>query len=131
MNSCSPSVWLSCFSLTVSIATAAAQDPAATIPQVPVAQPVVRQVTDYEVFSGRTEAASRVELRCRVSGHLLKAPFLEGSDVKQGELLFEIDPRPYRAEMDRADANLALAEARLKLAETNHKRAAAPQARAA
>jgi RND family efflux transporter MFP subunit len=119
--------WFWFFSLITSGNTAAQE--AAKLPQVPVAQPAVREVTDYEVFSGRTEAVSRIDLRCRVSGYLLNAPFREGAEVKKGDLLFEIDPRPYRAEMDRADAALALAEARFKLADANHKRATALQNR--
>lgn len=122
-------IWLGCFSLMT--AGMAAQEPTGKVPQVPVVRPVDQKVTDYAVFSGRTETTSRVELRCRVSGYLLKTHFQEGSNVKQGEVLFEIDPRPYRAAMDRADATVGLAEARLKLAETNHKRAAALQARGA
>jgi len=121
--------WFWFFSLITSGSTAAQE--AAKLPQVPVARPAVREVTDYEVFTGRTEAVSRVDLRCRVSGYLLKAPFREGAEVKKGDLLFEIDPRPYRAEMDRADAARALAEARFKLADANHKRATALQNRGA
>lgn len=121
--------WLGWFSLMTT--GALAQGLADEAPQVPVARAVIRKVSDFEVFSGRLEAASRVELRCRVSGYLLKASFLEGSDVKQGDVLFEIDPRPYRAEMDRAEAALGLADARLKLADANHKRAAPLRARGA
>ena len=116
-------VALWCLCLMTAGFTAAAQGPSAKVPEVPVARPAQREVADYEVFSGRSEAASRVDLRCCVSGYLLKAPFREGSDVKLGDLLFEIDPRLYRAELDKADAGLGLAEATLKLAQANHKRA--------
>jgi RND family efflux transporter MFP subunit len=101
----------------------ATDQPAAKAPEVPVARAVVREVTDYEEFTGRTEAPVRVDLRARVSGYLLKTAFQEGGEVKQGDVLFEIDPRPYQADLDRTEAEVNLAEARLKLAEANHKRA--------
>jgi RND family efflux transporter MFP subunit len=91
-------------------------------PQVPVVRPVVREVVDYEDFTGRTDARIRVDLRARVTGYLLKTTFQEGGTVKQGDVLFEIDPRPYQADLDRADAALNLAEARLKLAQATLKR---------
>jgi multidrug efflux system membrane fusion protein len=89
-----------------------ADGPAA--PEVPVARPVVREVTDYEDFTGRTEAAQSVELRARVTGYLVKVLFQDGAEVKRGDLLFEIDPRPYQAELEKAQALLAASEARLK-----------------
>jgi RND family efflux transporter MFP subunit len=94
-------------------------------------RPVVREVTDHEVFAGRLEAPARVDMRARVPGYLLKATFQEGADVKKGDVLFEIDPRPYRAELDRAEAAFVQAEARLKVADIDHKRAAALHARKA
>src|SRR4051812_30333096 len=113
---------LSCFFLLVAGTTPAiAEEP----PTVPVARAVLREVTDYEDFTGRTEASTRVDLRARVTGYLLKTTFKEGADVIAGDLLFEIDARPYRTELDRTEAALVVAEARLKLAEANHKRALA------
>jgi RND family efflux transporter MFP subunit len=125
MNARSCCVWLSCSILAlVALAPvpATAEDPP---PQVSVARPVAREVTDYEDFTGRTEAAMTVELRARVTGYLDKVAFKDGAEVKKGDLLFEIDPRPYRAELDRANALVAQAEAHLKLAEANLKRAEA------
>src|SRR5262249_22866088 len=94
---------------------------------VEVSLPVSRQVTDYEDFNGRTEAVKAVDVRARRSGYLAKAyldkdqnlvlqpPVLkEGTEVREGQVLFEIDPRPYKAELDRAEANLVLAQAHLK-----------------
>jgi RND family efflux transporter MFP subunit len=124
MSTCVFRVGLASFCL-LSGAASAAQEGAGGPPEVPVARPALREVVDHEDFSGRTEATQAVELRARVSGYLLKAPFREGTEVKQGDVLFEIDPRPYRGELDRANATMALAEARLKLAEANHKRMAA------
>ncbi len=107
------------------LALAGGPAPAGGPPEVAVARPAAREVTDHEDFTGRAEAPVRVELRARVSGYLLRAPFQEGADVKQGDVLFEIDPRPYRAELDRAEAAVGLAEAHLKLAAANLKRAEA------
>jgi RND family efflux transporter MFP subunit len=69
---------------------------------------------DHVDFPGRLEAAQMVELRPRVSGMLVRIAVESGSQVKKGDLLFEIDPRPYQAELDRADAEVRRAEARLK-----------------
>ena len=128
MNPRSVRVWLVCSFLLLPSA-ARADEPAAKPPEVLVVHPVARRVADYADFTGRTEAAARVELRARVTGYLLKATFQEGSEVKEGESLFEIDPRPYRAELDRAEAGLMQAEARLKVAEANHQRIKALAAR--
>jgi RND family efflux transporter MFP subunit len=70
-------------------------------------------VTDYEDFPGRTEAVVSVEIRARVTGYLDKVFFQEGAEVKQGDVLFEIDPRPYRATYDQAVGNLTAMEARV------------------
>ncbi len=104
------------------LALVAATSFAADPPEVPYVNPVVRQVTDTADFTGRTEAAAGVELRARVTGYLDKALFREGAAVKKGDLLFEIDPRPYQAEVARAEANVALAEAGLQKAEANLQR---------
>jgi RND family efflux transporter MFP subunit len=78
-----------------------------------VSHPVERKVTDYAVFTGRTEAVKSVEIRARVDGYLVRMPFKEGADVKKGDLLFQIDPRPYQATYDQAEAQVALCKARL------------------
>jgi RND family efflux transporter MFP subunit len=83
-------------------------------PEVLVSFPVSRKVTDYEDFPGRTEAVVSVDLRARVNGYLSKVNFKEGAEVKEGDVLFEIDPRPYKAAYDQAVGNLASMEARLK-----------------
>jgi len=72
-------------------------------PVVPVSQPVQRQVTDYVDFTGRTDAVNTVNIVPRVTGYLVKMPFTEGALVKKDDLLFEVDPRPYKAQLDQAE----------------------------
>jgi multidrug efflux system membrane fusion protein len=93
------------------------------LPVVPVSRPIQRKVTDYVYYTGRTEAVQAVGIRPRVTGYLVKMPFKEGSEVNKGDLLFEIDPRPYQAQLDQAQGQVTLAEARLKLAVANNARA--------
>src|SRR5437867_3126336 len=90
------------------------QPPATKPPEVLVSQPVNREITDYEDFTGQTAAEKNIEIRARVTGYLDKVYFKEGSEVEEGALLFEIDQRPYEAELARSEANIAQAEARLK-----------------
>lgn len=81
---------------------------------VSVTKPVVRGIKDVDEFTGRTEAVGFVEVRARVGGYLQKVAFREGAEVKAGDLLFEIDPRPFQAEIDRAQAKKMSDEARLR-----------------
>lgn len=85
--------------------------PAAAVPRASVATPVVKQVIDYEKFTGRTDAEKTVDVRARVSGYLTKILFKPGAEVTTGQSLFEIDPRPYQAELDRAEGSLARSNA--------------------
>jgi multidrug efflux system membrane fusion protein len=94
----------------------AAGPPAMPPPAVTVAFPIEREVTDFDEYTGRLEAAETVEVRARVSGFLDSAPFQEGSIVKAGALLFVIDPRPFQAEVDRATADVTRAQAQLQRA---------------
>jgi multidrug efflux system membrane fusion protein len=87
-------------------------------PALPVSHPVSRQVTDYVDFTGRTDAVQAVDVRARVSGYLVQMPFKEGAEVKTGDLLFEIDPRPYQAQLDQALSQIELNQASLQLAQT-------------
>ena len=77
--------------------------------EVEVGLPVTQQIVDYVDFTGRTEAMPTIDVRARVSGYLDKVLFREGFDVKEGDMLFLIDPRTYQADYDRAGANLAQA----------------------
>src|SRR5947209_5237743 len=92
------------------------------LPVVPVSQPVTRDVTDYVDFTGRTDAVDSVGIRARVTGYLVKIPFKEGAEVKKDDLLFEIDPRPYQAQLDQAKSQVALNQAQLKLAKAVYAR---------
>ncbi len=85
-------------------------------PAVPISHPVRREVTDYVEFTGRTEAIHSVDIRPRVTGYLMKMPFKEGAEVKTGDLLFVVDPRPYKAQLDQAQGQVDLYQASLKLA---------------
>jgi membrane fusion protein, multidrug efflux system len=98
---------------------------------IPVSLPVEREVTDYVEFTGRTNAVQSVDVRPRVTGYLVKIPFKEGADVKAGDLLFEIDPRPYQAQLDQATGLVNLYQAQLKLAKINYARDRAINVRAA
>jgi RND family efflux transporter MFP subunit len=81
--------------------------------KVAVAHPVVRQVSDYEEFTGRIEPAESVEVRARVTGYVWRVVYKPGATVKQGDLLFEIDPRVQQAELKKAEAEVKAADARL------------------
>jgi len=78
-------------------------------PAVTVAKPVQRTVTDYDEYVGRFSAVDSVEVRARVSGYLEGVHFKDGQLVKQGDLLFTIDKRPFQYALDQARANLAQA----------------------
>jgi RND family efflux transporter MFP subunit len=69
-----------------------------------VAAVVEREITEWDEYTGRLQAVNTVEVRPQVSGVLQRLVFTEGKEVRKGELLFEIDPRPFRAELDRAQA---------------------------
>jgi RND family efflux transporter MFP subunit len=86
---------------------------AAPIP-VTISHPVEGYVTDYADFTGRTAAVDSVEVRARVWGYLEKVHFKEGALVKAGDVLFEIDPRTYRAALAQAEGNLASMQARVR-----------------
>jgi multidrug efflux system membrane fusion protein len=94
----------------------------AEVPVVPVSHPIDRVVTDYVDFTGRTDAVQSVNIIARVTGYLEQMPFKEGSEVKAGDLLFEIDPRPYQAQLEQANSQVDLDQAQLDLAKTTLKR---------
>ncbi len=92
-------------------------------PEVDVAQVIAEPVTLWESFTGRVVAPETVELRPRVSGYIDRVAFEEGALVEAGDLLFQIDPRPYRARLQAARAELAQANSQLALAKSEAGRA--------
>jgi len=92
-------------------------------PEVTVAQALSRKVSDSAEFTGRLEAVNTVQVQPRVGGFVESVHFQEGALVHKGDVLFQLDPRPYQAEVDRLAANQAQARAELSLAETNQQRA--------
>ena len=88
--------------------------PATPPPIVTVAEPIQREVTDYQEYTGQTASVDSVQVRARVSGYLDKIHFKDGADIKEGEVLYEIDPRPYKAALDQAEAQIKLQEAQAK-----------------
>jgi RND family efflux transporter MFP subunit len=87
-----------------------------SLPPVTVSRPVSKVVTDYFEFPGQTAAVGEVEVRARVTGYIDSIHFTDGQEVKKGELLYTIDPRPYEAILNRAKAELARLEATLEKA---------------
>lgn len=75
-------------------------------PELTVSQPANRPVTEWDEFTGRFDAVEAVDIRARVSGYLTEVKFTDGEDVKQGDLLFTIDPRPYERALEQAQAQL-------------------------
>jgi membrane fusion protein, multidrug efflux system len=104
---------------------------------IPVSHPVRRQVTDYVDFTGQTAAMQSVTIVPRVTGYLVNEPFKEGAEVKgpqkgkpgekekPGDLLFEVDPRPYKAQFDQANGQVTLNQARLRESQADNARAKA------
>jgi RND family efflux transporter MFP subunit len=87
--------------------------------EVTVSQPLQKEVTDYLEFTGNSAAFESVDLRARVKGFLKKINYTEGSIVKAGQLLFEIEPDLFQADVDTAVATLQGAEARLSKAKAD------------
>jgi len=82
-------------------------------PEVTVNQPTEREFAESVEFTGRTRAVEDVEIRARVSGHLLSVDFTEGEEVEKDQVLFQIDPRPFQATLEAAVAEVARVEAAL------------------
>ena len=91
-------------------------------PPVTVAKPVKRTVTDFDEYVGRFTAINSVEVRARVSGYLDGVHFKDGQIVKQGDLLFTIDKRPFQNTLDQARANLAQAKSNLAFTQSDYTR---------
>src|SRR3954466_10009454 len=82
-----------------------------------------REIAEWDEFTGRLQAVDQVEIRPRVSGYIQRVSFTEGREVRKGEVLFQIDPRPYQAELARAEAELERAKSAASLAASDVQRA--------
>jgi RND family efflux transporter MFP subunit len=100
-----------------------AQQPPPPPPTVTVAAVIDREVTEWDELTGRLEAVDTVAVRPRVSGYVSAVRFTEGAMVRRGDLLFQIDPRPFQAEVDRLKAELARANATVQRASSELRRA--------
>jgi RND family efflux transporter MFP subunit len=100
----------------------AAETPAAP-PPVQAAKVVSKSVTEFDEFTGRFEAVERVEVRPRVSGYVMATKFEQGHEVKKGDILYVIDPRPYQATLKQRQAELTRARTQTALAQSERVRA--------
>lgn len=96
--------------------------PPAPPPAVSVAPVTFQALRQWDDFTGRLEAVDTVALRPRVTGEVIAAPFTEGARVRKGQLLFQIDPRPFQAEVDRLSAEADRARAKAQLASADSDR---------
>ena len=92
-------------------------------PKVSVARPLVREIVEWDEYTGRLQALDSVEIRPRVNGYIQSIDFADGAIVKEGDLLFVIDPRPYEATLRRAQAEFEVAKSRLEQAQNETARA--------
>ena len=88
-----------------------------------VARPLQKNITEWDEYTGRFTAVETVEVRARVSGFIDSVHFKEGQIVKQGDLLFVIDPRPYQLAVEQAKADVERAKAKLEIASLDVQRA--------
>jgi multidrug efflux pump subunit AcrA (membrane-fusion protein) len=91
-------------------------------PQVEVSLPVHQEIRDYEDFSGQTESVASIDIRARVTGYLSQVNFDHGAEVQKGDILFEVDPPYYEAELARAEGGVAQAESRLNRLKADYER---------
>ncbi|MCG7781210.1 efflux RND transporter periplasmic adaptor subunit [Lelliottia amnigena] len=99
-----------------------AQNAVPQAPAVSAADVVVKSISQWDSFNGRIEAVESVQLRPRVSGYIDKVNYTDGQEVKKGEVLFTIDDRTYRAELEQAQASLARAKTQASLARSEANR---------
>src|ERR1700729_2381389 len=96
---------------------------AAPLAEVTVAEVIHQPLREWQEFTGRLQAVNTVEVRARVSGYIDRVAFADGARVKKGDLLFQIDPRPFQAEVDRLVAERSRSVSDLELAKANRARA--------
>src|SRR5665213_4180450 len=122
MRGARAAVLLCAFATLVASCGESQKPPAPPPPAVTVAEPVKRTVTDFDEYVGRFTAVNSVEVRARVSGYLDGVHFKDGQIVKQGDLLFTIDKRPFQNTLDQARANLVQAKSNLSFTESDFTR---------
>lgn len=91
-------------------------------PKISVAKPVVKKITETDIFTGRFEAKEDVELRARVAGYLKEVHFKDGALVEVGDLLFTIDRKQFQAELENAQSSVEVAQSRLDLTKEEFER---------
>ena len=91
-------------------------------PKVTVANVETRDITDYDEYKGYLDAAQTVEVRARVRGHLQKVHFKDGQFVKTGDVLFQLDARPFQADVDRSESLVTALKAQQEATEKEKKR---------
>jgi multidrug efflux system membrane fusion protein len=111
------------FSVLTACAETAAQPGPQGPPRITVAAAIDREITEWDEFTGRLEAVDSVQIRPRVSGYVGSVAFTEGAIVRRGDVLFQIDPRPFEAEVDRLRAELTRARATVQRAGSELQRA--------
>src|SRR5436853_4945447 len=104
---------LRCLAFSMVLPTVLASYAAAAAPEVSVSRPVAREITDEEHFTGRTEASKTVEIRSRLTSYLDSVLFKDGAEVAKGQVLFQLDDRLSRADVERAQAEVAKTDAAL------------------
>ncbi len=92
------------------------------VPEVSTVKPTVQTVTEYLDFTGNTQATSAVQLEARIPGFLTKVNFKDGDWVKEGDILFEIEPDSYAAKLQLAEAAVAASQAELLRASSEYNR---------
>src|SRR5262245_58852265 len=116
-----------CFAISAAITgckTKAPENAAPPVPEVLVSEPVKKTIVDFEEFTGRTEAKEAIELKARVKGDIVKVNFVDGAMVTKGDVLFEIEPKQFRAELEQAKAILNQSQVRAKRLNADFQRAA-------
>jgi RND family efflux transporter MFP subunit len=96
--------------------------PAPPPPPVTIAKPIKKEIVEWDEYTGRTDAVESVDIRPRVSGYIDNITFKAGDRVAKGDLLFVIDPRPYQAALNQAEAQLRQAQANQQLQDANFTR---------
>lgn len=107
--------------LSMPVVLSAQQQPPAP-PPVPVAKPVMKEIVELDEFTGRFDASGYVEVRSRVDGYLDSIRFADGAVVKEGDLLFIIDRRPYQALLNQMQASVAAQQTRVDFAKSDYER---------